>query len=64
LDSSGTVRWAEAFGSIGNDAGYGLAFGAEHLFVTGHFKSPDSVDFGDSSYMSHGEEDMFLVALR
>jgi len=63
FDSDGNLRWARAFGGLGEDKGLALVVDNEqHLVhVVGHFSGV--VDFGGGNTSSAGGTDAFLLTL-
>lgn len=61
-NSSGVVQFANAYGSAGDDQGYGIAVDANsQVYVVGAFSN--SVTFGTSSLTSGGITDGFLIKI-
>jgi len=65
LDSAGNYLWAQNFGGVLNDYGYGITTDAAHVYITGYFSS--SVDFdpgpGVSIPSNEGNSDVFVLKL-
>jgi hypothetical protein len=63
-DSSGTVLWANSYGSIKDDVGYGIANDAAgDIYLTGSFKS-QTINFGNYTLTNSGTSggsDIFAV---
>ncbi len=62
MNNSGTVVWAESFGSTGADSGAGVTTGTEEeIYVAGIFQG--TVAFGDTTLTAIGNQDVFLMKL-
>ncbi|MFN7141162.1 MAG: SBBP repeat-containing protein, partial [Limisphaerales bacterium] len=58
-DSSGNTLWARQAGGSGDDVGYDIAIGAEHVYLTGYFQN--TATFGSTNLTSSGSSDIFLA---
>jgi Secretion system C-terminal sorting domain len=65
LDTSGTIQWVKKYGSVGNDAAYGLGYKDDFIVVTGMFEG--SVDFNTGidtfQLTSNGLSDIFNLRM-
>lgn len=60
-DSSGNLRWAKTVGQNAEGNAKSVATDTNgNIYVSGYFSS-QSITFGNSTYLNHGQWDMFLV---